>query len=112
LAGTIFDIGDCPKTVVLQLEDPIRMIERGGYPGWIDRLDARQHFSLLSEAAESLSNRRGRTSSAEMIEELCHRIDPLPARRASWHHGSGAALRSRWRMVHERREVVTADLRL
>jgi hypothetical protein len=47
-----------------------------------------------------------------MIQELAHRIDPLLARRTSWHNDAFTALRDRWRVLYKMAEVVPLDFLL
>jgi hypothetical protein len=47
-----------------------------------------------------------------MVEELAHRIDALPAGRASAHHYAPSTFRDGRRFVNEVREVVAVDFRV
>jgi hypothetical protein len=47
-----------------------------------------------------------------MIQELRHRIHPLPAGWTSRDNHAAPASRNRWRLIHEGTEVVAANLRL
>jgi hypothetical protein len=48
----------------------------------------------------------------QMIHEIRHGEEPLPARRAARHDYTGAALRHAWLLSQERAEVVASDLSL
>jgi hypothetical protein len=45
----------------------------------------------------------------QMIQKLCHRVDPLFTGRTSRHDNASSALRDRWRLVYEVRKIVALN---
>jgi hypothetical protein len=44
-----------------------------------------------------------------MVQELCHRIYPLPARRAAWNDNASAALGHTWLLIDKGVEAVASN---